>query len=346
VSGASLEYLERLEVEPRGERWLAREGEALRNIVVHRDEDPDWLDGIAEGTQPWVGWEHPHVIPIYRLARYPRLTLVTGDERGSSFVRSARALPVGDRGREAWCVTQIAAIARAVAAMARHVPEFVHRRACDENIVIGATGRARLRAPVAFVAAGPLPGYLGRGHALVGARWLAPEQVRGKHASPQTDVFQLASTLYAALTGAHPVTGRGDFELLEAIADGPPPPPPATTDPRLGDLIVRALARDRATRPASPALFADELAACDLDGDLDAARAQIAAARPVPHLAPRESVGVVGDRCPRRWDDLHASDDPSVRHCDFCALDVVRVRSIDALLPLLGRRCVAFSDDN
>lgn len=341
----SLEYLERLGLETRGERWLARDGDELRNIVIHHeDDDPEWLDELVAQTQRWVGWSHDRVIPIHALDAARPVRITTGDERGPHLVRAAQALADVPADRETWVVSEIIEIARALTAMAAHAPGFVHRRANDESLIIGPDGRARLVAPIAFVNTSRLRNYVGRGHVVTGLRWLAPEQVLGHEVSPATDVYQLAVTLHAALTGRHPVTADSDFALLTAIREGRLAPPPVTTDPRLAAALVRGVARTPADRFPDPAAFADALAACTLSGDLPSATARIVAGRPRPQLAPRESIGVVGNRCARRWEDLAPTADASTRHCDQCQLEVVRVTSIAAVIPLLGRRCVAFSD--
>lgn len=341
----TLEYLERLGLETRGERWLARDGDELRNVVIcDDDDDPHWRAELVAETRRWVGWSHDRVFRIYEIDDGRLVRILTDDERGPRFARAAQALAEAPADREAWVVTELIAIARGLAAMAAHAPGFVHRRANDEHLIVAPDGRTCLVAPIAFVSTSRLRNYVGRGQVVTGLRWLAPEQAHGREVSPATDVYQLALTLQTALTGRHPVTGDSDFALLTAIAEGNLAPPPVTTDPRLAAAIARGLARAPGDRFPDPAAFADALAACTLSGDLAAATARIVAARPLPQLAPRASVGVVGERCARRWDDLAPTSDASTRHCDHCQLDVVRVTSIAAVIPLLGRRCVAFTD--
>ncbi|MBM4091382.1 MAG: PEGA domain-containing protein, partial [Planctomycetes bacterium] len=89
--------------------------------------------------------------------------------------------------------------------------------------------------------------------------YMAPERLRdGRQADSQGDVYSLGCTLYKLLTGHTPFSG-GKYDtaankILAIIQD--PLPPPETFRPDLPqgliDLIGRMLAKDRATRPATP----------------------------------------------------------------------------------------------
>jgi hypothetical protein len=104
------------------------------------------------------------------------------------------------------------------------------------------------------------------------------------------------------------------------------------------------MARDPAERYANPADFAAALRGLYPD-DAPPHACELVAALP-PRPPPNRSAVVAGDRCAKRWDELASTDITAVRHCSDCRHDVVQIRSIDALVPLLGKRCVAFRDGN
>lgn len=79
------------------------------------------------------------------------------------------------------------------------------------------------------------------------AQYLAPEQIMGKPASPQSDIFSLGVTLYEVLTGVRPFTGPTDAAVLAAIVNQTPSNP-SSLRPGIGahleSLILRTLEKD------------------------------------------------------------------------------------------------------
>ncbi len=98
--------------------------------------------------------------------------------------------------------------------------------------------------------------------------YMAPEQAAGKPATPASDVWAAALTLYARLTGKNPYRARALPELLEKLAAGAPPLAQARPDlpAELTAAVDAALRRDPRRRPT----------ACELRDRL------VAALRPAP----------------------------------------------------------------
>ena len=95
----------------------------------------------------------------------------------------------------------------------------------------------------------------------------APELFEGRSASPATDVYGLASTLFELISG-HPAfeTFDGDepASLILRIIGRPAPALRAPGVPvALTDLILQAMAKDPQDRPASPEEFSAELSAIE-----------------------------------------------------------------------------------
>ncbi|HTL37195.1 MAG TPA: hypothetical protein VL326_28875 [Kofleriaceae bacterium] len=349
-----IEYLERLGHGGETEDWLVRFAGEIANAHIFAEPayDRDWHVKVASRSRVWLDVRHPSLIPLLAIETTPRLVTVTGDERGPSLLRTAEKLTDLEE-RERWVVTELAGIAEAVALLGAHEPGYVHRRVEHENMIVGPDGRARIRSPLAWVDTSVLlRGYVGQTRAIHGGafQWLSPELVLGRTPTPASDVFQLASTLYAGLTLRRPFTGDDDFAMLVAIKDSHPAPP-LSMIPGLADLVMANLAKDPEKRDPDLATFAAKLRALVPEDDSGPYRQgvpslyeKVAMLRPDRRASPRESAGIIAKRCAKRWDELAETRAPGIRHCAACDHNVIQVRSIDALVPLLGKSCIAYDE--
>jgi serine/threonine-protein kinase len=333
-----VDFLERVAVDSCGEQWLVRDGEQLRIAHVFPDDIHDEIDAIEAGTRRWLGFSHPRMLAVHAVYRRGvQLVIVTGDERGTPLLEASRRVPETER--ERWGAAEICAIADAITAMGT---SFIHRRASNEQIVVGADGLARLRAPIALVSLGVRPGYLGRARYVPDARWMSPEQARGLPITPASDVYQLGFTLYCALLGRYPF-GGGDHEVLKGILEGPRPPIPSTI-PGVRAAIERAIQREAGERFATVGELAHELRRHVSDDDAAPAREKLV--HEPPHAPPQRSAAIIGFKCQQRWERLAQTAVDGIRHCHGCDQDVVQVRSIEAAIPLLGRRCIRLTESD
>jgi hypothetical protein len=340
----SYEFITRLPSRKDEIRWLVREvsSDVLRVVWTVDDSDPAWLQEVEQMTTSWIAFTHPRVARVHAMAWLGgRLVVKVDDDRGPAFHQAAAVLADTPVECEGWAVAQLITIADGLTAMAAHQPGFIHRRLDLERMFIDATGHARLRAPIERVSLGPMRNRVGRCKLLTDLGFLSPEQCRGLSLTPASDVFALAANLVTALSGRPPFTEGSEFRTLEAVIRHPPRPC-TTYAPGLDRVLARAFAKQPAERYPDPAAFAAELYECVPEaGDYDAVVSdRIAAWWPtagqLPAVAPRDPA------CTKRWDELDAGDDEAIRHCTSCQQPVVHVRSVEAAVPLLGRRCVAF----
>ena len=84
--------------------------------------------------------------------------------------------------------------------------------------------------------------------------YMSPEQVRGEDVDHRTDIWSFGVVLYEMLTGSRPFQGDYEQAVMYAILNTDPAPPSSRVSglPRAaGDLVTKALARDRDHRIAS-----------------------------------------------------------------------------------------------
>jgi serine/threonine-protein kinase len=160
---------------------------------------------------------------------------------------------------------------------------FGHRDVKPGNVLIDDAGQVKL---TDFGAASPAAGS---------PLYLAPERWEGDPASPASDVYAATAVFFECLTGAPPFSG--DLAgLQEQHATGAVPLD--RVDAPLAPLVVRGMAKDRASRPHSANAFVSELEALAASGygpdweergrGLLAARA---AARPLSHGGRQDPLG-------------------------------------------------------
>ena len=97
---------------------------------------------------------------------------------------------------------------------------------------------------------------------------MAPEQVRGEAVDARTDVYALGSLVYTLLTGRQPYAADTAVmvQYMHLFADPPRVSQLVAVDRAVDDVLVRALAKDPAQRPASAGWFLAELRAASAGG--------------------------------------------------------------------------------
>jgi serine/threonine protein kinase len=142
-----------------------------------------------------------------------------------------------------------------------HRAEIVHRDVKPSNVLFGAEGSALL---TDFgLAKGRAYTLLTRpGQAMGTLDYMAPELIRGRPASPATDVYSLGCVTYECITGAPPFADRSVFEIGTAHLEEEPPDltsvrPEATAS--LHWTVTRALAKEPDDRPPTATAYAHML---------------------------------------------------------------------------------------
>ncbi|HEU4794600.1 MAG TPA: protein kinase, partial [Pyrinomonadaceae bacterium] len=95
-------------------------------------------------------------------------------------------------------------------------------------------------------------------------RYMSPEQHEGADLTPATDVYSLGIILYEMLTGMAPFTGTSVVEIAIKHANDRPRTPReivAAIPEDVERVVLHALEKEPAARPADAAEFHDELLA-------------------------------------------------------------------------------------
>lgn len=134
---------------------------------------------------------------------------------------------------------------------------IVHRDVSPPNIMLGLEGEVKL---VDFGIAKARKRVQETEHGKIKGKfhYMAPEQARGDHVDPRTDVFSMGMVLYEMLAGANPYDGVEEPKLLDAVQAAEIEPirehRPAI-DPELDETVMRALRHDPNDRYRNAAEF-------------------------------------------------------------------------------------------
>ncbi|MCS6882239.1 MAG: Stk1 family PASTA domain-containing Ser/Thr kinase [Oscillochloridaceae bacterium] len=234
---------------------------AIKIPHSHYLSDPDFLSRFRHEAQAAAMLTHPNIVDVYDVGQdgdihYLVMEYVEGTNLKTIITHEA-PLPI------ARAVDLAAQIAHGL--HAAHRAGLIHRDIKPQNIIVTPDGQAHI---TDFgVAKSPLSTALTEtGVAFGTVDYLSPEQAQGRPATPLSDVYALGVVLYEMLTGRLPFTGDNALAVAMKHVTEPPAPPRQLVPgipPGLEALVLRAMAKDPAQRPASALEFAEALRAYD-----------------------------------------------------------------------------------
>ncbi len=137
-----------------------------------------------------------------------------------------------------------------------HRRGLVHRDLKPSNVMLRDDGSALL-ADFGLAKGAPYTGLTQPGEILGTLDYLAPELVRGREATPASDIYALGCVAFECLAGSPPFADRSLLGVGTAHLEDEPPDPPAAPD--VAWALLRALEKDPAARPTSAAMYSNLL---------------------------------------------------------------------------------------
>ncbi len=199
-----------------------------------------------------------------------------------------------------------------------HASGVVHRDLKPANILMGADGEAKV---ADFGVAFSNLAFDSTRSMVVGSpAYMAPEQLEGKPASMQSDIYSLGIVLYKMLAGVLPFSAETPAALMARIMLGNLPAPSmarADMNPLLDTIFARATARDPRMRyPTWEDFAADLRAVASPGGDASTAAERVALLRTLPFFRDFGDAQLAEVEPMGRWFDVRAGsqlvgeDDP------------------------------------
>ena len=243
-----------------GTVYRAQDTVLMRTVAIKvlASVDPDAARRLLHEARAASALNHPHIVTVYAVEQHEDTAFIVMEYVEGEPLN--RAIPPGglpiDR-----ALTFACDMAHALAAA--HERGIIHRDIKPGNVMVttgaqikvldfGIARRAALaESATQTVTVGTLSGQ----GLLVGTPgYLAPEQIMGEPASPQSDVFALGAVMYQMLTGVAPFAGGSTASVMDMSLHRDPialtsvrPDVPAA----LVRIVSSCLEKDPARRPAS-----------------------------------------------------------------------------------------------
>ena len=234
---------------------------AIKRMHPHFTEDPEFVSMFLDEARLAARIRHPNVVPTLDVVATEReLFLVMDYVQGETLARLSRLLKAQGKTIPLPIVGAVfSGVLHGLHAAHEAKNErgeplgMVHRDVSPQNVIVGTDGVARVldfgvakaAGRVQSTRAGQIKGKIA---------YMAPEQVRGKPATRQTDVYAVAVVLWEALTGKRLFQDDNDAALMQRVLDGDVPPPSslvAEVPAAFDALVLRGLDREPSRRFAT-----------------------------------------------------------------------------------------------
>jgi hypothetical protein len=247
-----------------GEVYEAEHLEQGRRVAVkvlhHRLAGPEERERFLREGQLAASITHPNVVYVFGSEEIAAIPVIAMELAPGGTLKDR----VGERGPLGPAEAVDATLQVIAGLDAAHAAGVLHRDVKPANCFVDRDGVIKVGdfGLSISTASRDLTGLTETGVVLGTPQFAAPEQLRGHVLDVRTDIYAVGATLYYLLTGQPPFKGRDLLALLTQVATEPPRSPHAmvpTVPPSLGKIVLRCLAKDPASRPATYGALSDAI---------------------------------------------------------------------------------------
>jgi serine/threonine protein kinase/Tol biopolymer transport system component len=257
-----------------GEVYRARDTRLERTVAIKilpasLSSDPDLRQRLEREAKTVSKLSHPNICTLHDIGHHDDVDfLVMEYVEGETLEQRLQRGPVPLEQTIRYAAQIADALAKA------HKQAIIHRDLKPSNVMLTKAGAKLMDFGLAKQAeTAPSAVALtektmeqskltGKGTIVGTFRYMAPEQLEGKEADAQTDIFALGEVIYEMVTGKSAFAGKSRASLIAAILSSDPTPIrnlQPTTPPTLERIVKKCLAKDPDDRWQSAADLASEL---------------------------------------------------------------------------------------
>ena len=242
-----------------GEVWKGTDQLLSRPVAIKilRDElrtSPGFIERFRREARHAAGLSHPGIATVYDYGEtgdvaYLVMELVAGRTLSELLVEQP----------ELTTATKLSILNQTAEALhAAHTAGVVHRDVKPANLIVGPNGTVKVT-DFGIARAIGAAALTDAGQVIGTAHYMSPEQATGNQATPASDLYSLAVIAYEMFAGERPFEGDTPLAISMAHVHAAVPVLPTGVPPGVADLIERSLAKDPKERPASAAVFAEQV---------------------------------------------------------------------------------------
>ncbi|MFM8388491.1 MAG: protein kinase domain-containing protein [Actinomycetota bacterium] len=238
------------------EVWLANDISLSRKVAVkmmksQHNNDPVVVERFRREAQAVGNLSHPNIVTVYDVVENDGQQAVIMEYVEGMTLREV----LDQKTRLSPSLTIHIGMAIASALDAAHASGIVHRDIKPGNILLTQTGRVMLADFGIAKAVNATEADLTNQNIMMGtAKYLSPEQVRGKPLDGRADIYSLGLVLYECLAGRVPFIGESDVDTALARVQREPTnllKKRPNLPPALTGFVHQMLQRDPSRRPAT-----------------------------------------------------------------------------------------------
>jgi serine/threonine-protein kinase len=233
---------------------------ALKTLHHRYAEMPSFRRRFRQEARAMASLDHENIVKVYDISQDGEVPFIVVECVAGRDVGSLLGGNRGGRLNEQFVRRMATQLLRALAYA--HRRGIIHRDIKPSNILLTADGTVKVADfGIARIVEEDDVATGEPGEIVGSARYMSPEQLKGKEATPRSDIYSVGVLLYHCLTGRPPFSGDVRSLARQHINAHPTPPRKLSKriTPSMEAVILKALAKDPADRYPSATAMLDDI---------------------------------------------------------------------------------------